>query len=144
MASSAKSGHGTLLQRASTEYPGDSGYATIAEITSDLTHAMSADVIDTTHHGSGGFEDKNQGIKRIDETPIEGNWLNDATQDADTGLLAQFLAGTKFNYQMILPNSGGTFKWHGFLKDFRITGQLKGVQKFSATLVPSGPHTDAP
>lgn len=139
MASNAETSHGTLLQRASAVYPGDSGYTTVSEITSDITFGVDQDMLDATHHGSGGYEDFKNGIKRIEALTFEVNWLGtDDTQDFTAGLGQQFEDGTKYNFQIVFPSTGQTFKFAAFVKSVKITGSVKGILKGSITLQPSG------
>lgn len=139
MSSNAETAHGTLLQRASAVYPNDSGYTTVAEITSDLPFGVDKDMIDVTHHGSAGYEDFKGGIRRVEPFTVDVNWLGtDDTQDFSAGLGQQWEDDTKYNFQLVFPGTGGTFKFTALIKSVRITGSVKGVIKGQISLQPTG------
>jgi predicted secreted protein len=108
MVTAAIFAHGTLLKKgdgAATEV-----FTTIAEVTNIGGPGLALDPIDVTSHGStagwrefiGGLLDGGEVSMTINYVPTAG------THDATTGLIADKVARTVRNFQLVFPDSGNT------------------------------------
>jgi hypothetical protein len=117
-ATSATIGYGTLLKR------GDGGspevFTAIAEVTSITPPQAAADDVEVTHLTSPNrTKEFIQGMIDAGEASIHINWIpNDATHDELTGLLANQIAGTVKNWQIVLPSGVLIWQFPGYVKTF--------------------------
>lgn len=104
-------------------------FTTVAEVTNIGGPSLSADTADMTHHESpGGFEEVVVTILRSGEVSLDLNYIpGHATQDASTGLLADYIAKTLRNFQLVFPDAGAT-QW--------------GFAAFVTGYEPDAPHAD--
>ena len=118
--SNAELGYGALLKR------GDGGspevFTTVAEITSISPPSLDIPEVEVTHFESpNGFREYIPGLKDAGEFSFEINYVpNDATQNASTGIMANFLARTTLNWKIEFPQFSGTPTWAfpGYIKAF--------------------------
>ena len=105
--SKSKLGFGTLLKA------GDGGgpevFTTILENVSLEGPALERDVLESTHHESpDGYKEFLGGLKDAGEVSGEGNLVLDGTQ---TNLITDFEAGTKRNFELVVPVDGTPKTW---------------------------------
>lgn len=99
---------GTLLKI------GDGGdpesFTSIAQVKSVGGPSLGLDPIDVTHHAStGSWEEVVGGILRSGEVSLDINYdPAGATHDASTGLIADMVAKTVRNFQLVFPDTGTT------------------------------------
>lgn len=100
--------YGTLLQS------GDGGapevFTTVAEVTDISGPSLALDPLDVTSHESpGAFREFVGGLLDGGEVTFTINYVpTGATHDATTGLLADMVARTVRNFQLIFPDVGAT------------------------------------
>ena len=105
---SAISAFGTLLKI------GDGGgpetFTTIAEVTSISGPGLSLDPIEATSHDStGGWREFIGGLLEAGEVSFDINYIpTNATHDASTGLIADMVARTVRNFQLVFPDGSST------------------------------------
>lgn len=100
--------YGTLLQIGDGGSP--EAFTTIAEVTEISGPSLALDPLDVTAHTSpgafrefiGGLLDGGEITATINYVPTEG------THDAGTGLLADMIARTVRNFNLIFPDTGAT------------------------------------
>lgn len=135
----AVSGFGTLVKR---EVPVGSGtYVAIAEVKSINGPNLSTDTIDVTHMASpGGYREFIASFKDGGEVTFELNFLpQDGTQDASTGLIADFNARLVRSYQIAFPDPGNsTATFSGLITGFSVTEQMDQVLGANCTIKVSG------
>jgi predicted secreted protein len=127
MASNAISGHGTLLEIGDGATPTE-GFTAIAELGDIPGPTMSRSIIDVTNQASPGWKDKIAGIKDPGSISLLLAFVpTDATQSYTSGLIRDFVNGTKRNFKLIFPNVGATFwLFTGIVKSVASDGPLDG------------------
>ncbi len=105
----AISAHGTLLKSGDGVTPTET-FTTIAEVTNISGPALSTDAIDTTSHDSpNNHREFIGGLKDGGEVTFDINYIpTNPTHDASTGLLADYVARTLRNFQLVFSDSGNT------------------------------------
>lgn len=100
-------GFGTLLKVG--DGGGPEAFTTLLENVAIEGPPLERDILDATHHESpDGYKEFLGGLKDGGEVSGEGNLVYDTTQ---TNLLTDFEAGTRRNFQILVPVSGGTKTW---------------------------------
>jgi len=100
--------YGTLLQVGDGQAP--EVFTTIAEVTEIGGPSLALDPLDVTSHTSpGAFREFIGGLLDGGEVTFTINYVpTNATQDATTGLIADMIARTVRNFQLIFPDVGST------------------------------------
>lgn len=139
---SAIAGYGTLLKI------GDGGdpetFTTIAEVVTIGGPALGLDMIDATNHDStGGWEEVIGGILRSGEVTFDINYIpTHATHDASTGLIADMVARTKRNFELVFPNTDETtFSFTALVSKFVPSAPVDNKLSASVSLKLSGQPT---
>ena len=138
----AIAGYGTLLQAgdgAATEV-----FATIAEVKDISGPGLEMTQEEATSHDStNGWREFVSTLADGGEVSFEVNFIpTDGTQDASTGLIADFEARTLRNFQLVFPDTGST-TW-GFaanVSGFEPAEPVDGLLTASVTLKISGEPT---
>ncbi len=104
----AISAHGTLLKIGDGE--ASETFTTIAEVTSISGPALVTDAVDTTSHDSpSNHREFIGGLKDAGEVTFDINYIpTNPTHDATGGLLADYVARTLRNFQLVFSDSGNT------------------------------------
>lgn len=131
--------YGTLLKI------GDGGgpetFTTIAEVTSIGGPSLGLDMIDATSHDSTqGWEEVIGGILRSGEVTMELNFIpTEGTHNAATGLIADMVARTLRNFQMVFPDAGNTtWAFSALVNKFQPAAPVDNKLSASCTLKLSG------
>jgi predicted secreted protein len=113
MASAAKTGIGAQLKRGAGDGPPET-FTKIAEIKTIKGPAEDSNIIDVTNLDStGGYEEYIQGLKKGGVLSMDANFIpGDLTY---LNCRADFQAGTKHNWQVVLPSALGTFSFLAFV-----------------------------
>ena len=100
--------YGTLLQIGDGGAP--EAFTTIAEVTDITGPSLALDPLDVTSHESpGAFREFVGGLLDGGEVTLTMNYVPTAgTQAATTGLLADMIARTVRNFQLVFPDVGTT------------------------------------
>jgi predicted secreted protein len=106
--SNALSAFGSLLKIGDGATP--ENFTTIAEVADLGGPALKLDAIEVTHHESpGGWRENIGGLLTAGEVTFTLNFIpTEATHDASTGLIADMVARTKRNFQLVFPDVGST------------------------------------
>ena len=139
MASAAISSFGTLLQIGDGGSP--ENFTTIAEVRDITGPQRTRNTIDVTNHSSpNGYEEFVMAIKRSGQMTFEVNFLGttNATQDASTGLWADYENGTKSNWKMVLPSSYGTISFAAYVMGIENKAPVDGALTANITLKITG------
>jgi predicted secreted protein len=137
------SSFGTLLKIGDGATPTES-FTTIAEVLDIGGPSLSLDTEEITNHSSaGGWEEVVASILRSGEVTFEINYdPAGGTHDASTGLIADMVARTLRNFQLIFPDSGNTtWSFGAYVTGFEPGAPVKGKLSASVTLKPSGQPT---
>jgi hypothetical protein len=136
------SAFGTLLKK------GDGGdpesFTTIYEVLDIGGPSLKLDTEETTNHSStGGWEEVVATILRSGEVTFEINYdPAGATHDASTGLIADMVARTLRNFQLVFPDTGTTtWSFAAYVTGFEPSEPVAGKLSASVTLKPSGQPT---
>lgn len=102
------SAFGTLLKKGDGGSP--ESFTAIAEVSNIGGPNLSLDPIDVTHHSStAGWKEFVGGLLDGGEVSFEINYDPvGATHDASTGLIADMVARTMRNFQLVFPDTGNT------------------------------------
>lgn len=139
----AISGPGFLLQLSTTS--GDTGvFTTIAEVKDITGPAVSLDVIDVTNQDSPGkYEEIVPSIRRAGEVDFDCHFIpQDATQDADSGLL--WLANNAFKrgYRLQLQDGLSSYwAFDAYVVGFQTKAPVAGVLTATVKLRITGQPT---
>ena len=134
---------GTLLKIGDGGSPTES-FTTIAEVTDISGPELGLDTEDITNHSStGGWEEVIPTILRSGEVSFEINYdPAGATHDASTGLIADMVAKTKRNFQLIFPDTGTTtWSFSAYVTKFAPSEPVAGKLAASVGLKISGQPT---
>lgn len=103
------SAFGTLLKVGDGGSPTES-FTTIAEVFNIGGPSLSLDPIEITNHSStGGWKEFVGGLLDGGEVSFDINYDPvGATHDASTGLIADMVARTQRNFQLVFPDTGNT------------------------------------
>lgn len=129
------SAHGTIIKRNGTP---------IAELRDITPPPLSRNPIETTTHNSDD-DSYVVGIRRKGELQFMVNWLpaDDATHDAEEGLLDAWATGSKDEYEILFPD-GASWKFFGFVTNIAPQAPVDGAQEASISIRPSGGQTFTP
>lgn len=119
-------------------------FTTIAEVLDIAGPDLSLDTEDATSHDStGGWEEVIGTILRSGEVTFDVNYNPaGATHDASTGLIADMVARTRRNFQLVFPDSGNTtWAFTALVTSFAPAAPVAGVLRASLTLKPTGQPT---
>lgn len=134
--SNAIAGPGFLLQvnNAGT-------YTTIAEVKDISGPETSVDVVEVTNQDSpDNFEEIIPTLKRGGTTSFDVNFVpSDATHDSTTGLLAFLNSRTKKEWQIILPGTGLSVQFDGYVVKWGPKFPVANVATASMDIRVSGP-----
>lgn len=133
---------GTLLKIGDGGSP--ESFTTIAEVTTIGGPSLGLDTIDATNHDStAGWEEVIGGILRSGEVTFDINYIpTDATHDASTGLIADMVARTKRNFELVFPDTGSTtWSFTGLVSKFAPSAPVDGKLSASVSLKLSGQPT---
>jgi predicted secreted protein len=130
--------HGTLLQIGDGATPTEA-FATIAKI-KDIS---GPNFNRGTHDASTQTTDWGEivpGLKQPGEVTFDINFIpTDSTHDHSTGLLKDFVDGTKRNWKIIWPDSGSTdWQFAAYITSFEPTAPVDGLLTASLTLSLTG------
>lgn len=108
MATAVVAAIGTLLKLGDGASP--EVFSTIAEVRDIDGPTLSAEEIDVTNHSTtGNYAESISGLLDAGTVSFDVNYLPaNSTHDASTGLLAEFEAKTRSNYQMVLTDTANT------------------------------------
>ncbi|MFA6047062.1 MAG: phage tail tube protein, partial [Phycisphaerales bacterium] len=117
----------------------------IAEVTKINPPSIANPESGVTYHGNGGWKEFIAGgLKELGEFTISINYLTtSATHNAATGLIADVVAGTLRNYQLVFPDSV-TWTFPTLVKEFAPGGaDAQNPERLTAecTFRPSGTPT---
>lgn len=140
--SRARLGYGTLLERQIAASP--PSWQLIAERVSLGGPSMSRDAPDVSHMDSpGAWREFIPGMKDGGEISIEGNFVpDDATQNAETGILSEFYSDVRGVWRMTFPLTGSPpviWTFSGILTGFELDIPTDDKMAFTATIKVSGP-----
>lgn len=132
---------GTLLQMgdgAPTE-----AFATIAEVRDISGPGLSLNAIDVTAHTPEGWHEFIGGLLDGGEVTFDINWVpSDATHDVTTGLVANMLARSVDNYQLVLPDAANTtWRFAALVTGFEPSEPVDDALTASVTLRITGQPT---
>jgi len=101
----ARIAYGTLLEWSDGASPPT--WTRLAEVNNITGPGMSRELPDATHMESpGGWREFIGGLKDAGEIELECNHLpNNATQDANTGVLSLFASGETRDWRLVFPTS---------------------------------------
>jgi len=119
-------------------------FTTIAEVLDIDGPELEQDTEEvTSHSSSGGWEEFIGTILRTGEVSFEVNYVpTGATHDASTGLLADMVAKTLRNFQLIWPDSGSTtWSFSALVTGFTPAAEVDGALRGEFTLKLSGQPT---
>lgn len=138
MASAAKSGQGSLLKIGDGASP--EVFATIGEVGDIKGPKIKNSFEDVTSHDStGGLEEFIATFTTQDSVKFEANYLPaNATQSYAAGLLAKVLNRGKTNFQLVPAGQSVTLAFAAYVEEWELSLPVKGVQKISVSLKPSG------
>lgn len=134
--SDAIAGPGFLLQR------NNSGtYETVAEVKDITGPETSVDVVDVTNQDSpDNFEEIIPTLKRGGTTSFDVNFLPaNATQDSTTGLLSFLNARSLEDWQIVLPGTGLSVQFSGYVVKWGPKFPVANVATASMDIRVSGP-----
>lgn len=137
------SSFGTLLKIGDGATPTEN-FTTIAEVLDIGGPSLGLDTEEITNHDStGGWEEVIGTILRSGEVTFEINYdPAGATHDASTGLIADMVARTLRNFQLVFPDSGTTtWSFAAYVTGFEPGAPVAGKLSASVTLKPSGQPT---
>lgn len=119
MSTASKIGYGTVLSRGDDASP--TVYTRIAEVRKIGEFGSERGLIDMTNFDSpDGFMEYLLAMKDGVELPLECNFLPaNATQDDDTGLIAQHNSGESQPFRMALPTGFGTFYFTALVRAWK-------------------------
>lgn len=103
--SNATLGIGSLLALETSA--GSGSFAVIAEVKSISGPDEKRAIVDVTNHSSANqTREYINGLRDTGSLKFQVNYLpGDTTQNGTTGIYAQFLNGTKWNYKLTLPDT---------------------------------------
>jgi hypothetical protein len=131
--SNATAAFSTLIKRGNGA--GTEVFTTVAEVTAVNGLDLKMETDDTTNMGSTGrFKEFVGTLLDAGELSLDVNWLpTDPTQSASAGVLADMLAFTKRNFQMVFPATVGiTWSFTALVTGF--TGKAPHDKKLSASI----------
>lgn len=134
--SNAIPGPGFLLQVEETGV-----YTTIAEVKDITGPDISVDVVDVTNQDSpDNFEEIMPTLKKGGTTSFDVNFLpTNATQDSTTGLLSFLYTRAVHNWQIILPGTGLSVQFTGYVVKWGPKFPIANVATASIDIRVSGP-----
>ena len=136
------SAFGTLLKIGDGGSP--ESFTTVAEVSSIGGPTLSLDPIDVTSHDStGGWRQFVGGLLDGGEVSLEINYDPvGATHDASTGLIADMVARTLRNFQLVFPDTGNTtWTFAALITAFEPSEPIDDKLSASVTLKVSGQPT---
>ena len=136
------SAFGTLLKIGDGGSP--ESFTTVAEVSSIGGPTLSLDPIDVTSHDStGGWRQFVGGLLDGGEVSLEINYDPvGATHDASTGLIADMVARTLRNFQLVFPDTGSTtWTFAALITAFEPSEPIDDKLAASVTLKVSGQPT---
>lgn len=134
--------YGSSLQMGDGATPTEN-FTTVAEVKDITPPPFSRDSIEVTNQdSSGGWREFIAGWRDGGELTFEVNWLpTNATQDQNTGLVAQFLDDDNHNYRVILPDAIATISFAGHITNIEGDLPLEDAGTASVTIKVSGAVT---
>jgi predicted secreted protein len=142
MATQAIFALGTLLKI------GDGGgpetFTTIAEVMSISGPGLTSDTIDVTSHSStGGFREFIMGLSDGGEVTFTINYNpTQATHNATTGLLRDYINRTRRNFKIVFPDgSSTTWSFTGVVTGFSMSAPTDAQLSADVTIKVSGAPT---
>jgi hypothetical protein len=137
----AISAHGTLLQigdGATTE-----AFTTIAEVRDIKGPAMEMETKDVTSHDSSGWDEHIGILMKGGEVTFDIGFIpTNATHSQGAGLIADMIAKTLRNFQLVFPDTGTTtWAFSALVKSFESAQGVKDDLMASVTLLISGQPT---
>ena len=119
-------------------------FTTIAEVTNIGGPGLKLDTEEVTHHGStGGYKEHVATLLEAGEISLDLNFIpTNATQSQTSGLIADMVARTLRNFQLVFPDSGSTtWTFAAYVTSFQPAAPVGGKLAASVTLKPSGQPT---
>lgn len=108
----------------------------IAELTSITGVEISVDEIDVSSHDSvDAFREFEPGMKDAGSVSIEGNFINDSTQEA---LYTQLVSGDIVAMEIVFPGTTGKWAFSGFVTSLSTEAPMDDKISFSATIKVTG------
>src|SRR5262249_39089235 len=126
-------GFKTQLKRGNADGPPET-FTAIASIRNVDPPKMSMTIIDsTTLNQTDQFKDKLPGLRDAGQVALQLAFdIGDAGHE---GLIPDFVDGTKRNFQIVMPDDGGTvLAFAALVKDFSMKPPLDGLVTADATL----------
>lgn len=127
---------------------GDGGspenFATIAEVLDIGGPSLASEIADVTSHSSpNGWREKIATLLDGGEVTFDVNFIpGNATHSATTGLVADFKARTRRNYQLVFPDvAQTTWEFTAIVSAFEPSAPVDGALTASVTLTISGQPT---
>ena len=133
-------GYGTQLKRGDGATP--EIFTAIAEVRDISGPNLSRDFEEVTHQASpAGYTEFLPKLKSGSELQFELAFLpGDPTQDANTGLLADYESGAKRNYKLVFPfTPNKTASFAAFVQSLQPKAPVNAAMTASATLKITGP-----
>lgn len=143
---SAESSFGILLKIGDGAGPPEN-FTNIAEVKDIDGPSIELATEEVTHHEStGGWREYVATLLEMAEIDFDVNWLpGHATQDHNTGLLADQINKTLRTFQIVLNDTNSTtFEFSAYVGSVEGSGPVDGVREGSITLRPSGQPTITP
>jgi hypothetical protein len=138
----AISSFGTLLKVGDGE--SSETFTTIFEVGDISGPGLGLDTEESTNHSSpGGWEEVIATILRTGEVTFPVNYEpTEATLNATTGLIADVVARTLRNFQLVFPDAGSTtWSFAAYVTAFEPGAPVNGKLTADVTLKPSGQPT---
>ena len=142
MATNAVLGQGTLLQRGDGASP--ENFTTVAEMLSIDGPNLASDPVDVSHQqGVNRYRDFIQGLRQAGEVNFECNYIpSNATQNASTGVIADFQNATTRNWRMRFPVTPAVdYVFSAFVRSISVQAPVDSQLKLNVTLQLSGAPT---
>lgn len=141
--SDALAAFGTLLKIGDGTTPTEV-FATVAEVKEIGGPSLELETVDVTSHSSaGGWREFVGTLLNGGEVELTLNFVPDnPTQDASTGLIADMVARTKRNFQLVFPDvAATTWDFTALVTGFEITSAVDGALEAECTLQITGAPT---
>lgn len=139
--SQAYNAFGTLLKKGDGGSP--ENFTAIAEQVNIDGPAAKQEFTDVTNmQSTGQFREKLPTVKDPGTVSLTAHYLpNDPTHNATQGLYADFINGTKHNYQLVAPGGVATLTFAAYIADLKPDFKLGSEIGFTVTFQLSGPIT---
>lgn len=134
---------GTLLKIGDGGSPSEA-FTTVSECRSIRGPTLNRQLIDITNHdSSGSYREWLNGLKDAGDVTFDVNYNPvDATHDASTGLLFDYVNDTRRNFQLVFPDSGSTtWSFTAIVQGTEMSAAIDEALLLSVTLKVTGAPT---